>query len=202
MEENNNETFEAIDEQDILEYLYFKGLSSIAFADYYEREFERVTALIALDCFPAMQVLEEVASTYKDMMDDKMKKNILFLVSYYRFDYCKDHPEEKGEVFDLANDIISIVNTSTMNKAWAFTYNEMNIRRAKGPGFVNSVRYFNDYWDIVKHEASDDFYILYAHTRYFNDISFIGMLEEYAKENSGYASKINAILSEYPVLSA
>ena len=166
MAEKSIDHTHVLDEQDILEYIYFKGICALIFTDDYEYELERVSKTIQLDSIGTIQILEEATGALKDVMDKQMQSNILNLVSYFRFEYSKEHPEDKKEVFDIANNIITMVNSSTMSKAFQFTYNEMKIRRAKGVGFVQTMRYFSDYWQLVKDETVGDFYVLFSHTKY------------------------------------
>ena len=87
-----------------------------------------------------------------------------------------------------------------MEKAIPFTFSEMQIRRAKGPGYFQTLRYFSDYWQMVKDECVGDFYILFSHTKYVPDEGFLDLLAEISDDKYGYASNMNSILTECPDL--
>ena len=187
-------------EENILQYLYFKGISSIVFSNDYTRQLEKVSSIIQLDSIGSIQVLEEISETFQDIMDNQMKANISSLIMYYRFDYCEKNPDDKKEVYDIANRIIYNINSCSMKKSYPFVYNELNIRRSKRISIPNLIRYFPDYWQLVKTEITDDFFVLYAQTEYFSDESFVSILEKLTDEDFGYASKVLSILSEFPSL--
>ena len=61
MAEKSIDHTHVLDEQDILEYIYFKGICALIFTDDYEYELERVSEVIQLDSIGTHLSIEFVA---------------------------------------------------------------------------------------------------------------------------------------------
>lgn len=186
------------DTEDGLAYLGVKGLLALLYTDDFDKEFEYVSFYTDIESPNLLVVLEQIIKGYIDMFDKDMKENVTKIISYFRFEHVKEHPENRKEVFDISNRLLELLRTANDRKMIYWISEQVLDRFRSRTYAIRSIINPNDAIDYMKLLNVDDFQMLIVHSNLVDEEEF----KEFIKDVSGmdYIACINILINEEPEL--
>lgn len=182
------------DTEEGLAYLGVKGILALLYTDEFEKEFEYVSFYTDIEDPNFLVVLEQIIKEYTGMVDEEMKQNILRIISYFRFEHTKEHPENKKTVYDLANRIIELLNHSNGKNMSSWVSSQVLTRYRSRSSAFKALINPEDAIPYIKLINVDDFQMLVVHSNLVDEEEF----KDFISEVSGmdYIASINGLISE------
>ena len=183
-----------------LQYLGIKSILSILYSDNYDYDFEYVRQILNIDDISTLYMLSSIIEVHQHVFDEQMKKNASQLVDYFRFDYVKEHPEQKSQVFKIANEVISQINTCDDSQMILFVAGQMRLRYYLSKGVIGSVMNPELALPYLKINNKDDFHMIVMHSDLCSDEEFEEYAKVFSKVDFDYIANMSAIITECPTL--
>lgn len=181
-----------------LSYFGIKGLLSIIFSNEFADDFAYLKEVIDIDNVNTLYVLNEIISKYQHIFDVEMKSNVHNIVDYFRNTYLQNYPNDRKEVYDIANDILAKVNVCDDKQIKEFVIKQMRIRYFKVMGIIGGALNPELAFPYLKINNVDDFHILYTHSDLVTDEEFADNFDIFTELDSDYIANISSIILEYP----
>ncbi len=185
---------------DTTQYFYAKALLTLLFTDEFPMELERIKGFIPIDSIDTIHALKNMVETYQDVFDEQMKKNVLAFVQYLRFDYATRHPDEKEEIYNTANEIITILNNCSGKAIPQFVLSQTRHRHYGLSTTLGTIFVARDMFKCIKFANVVDFNILVTHSIIVDDEQFEEESDIFSDVDIDYTTNLRAILFECPEL--
>ena len=187
-----------MEKQENIIYLYYKVVEELVFCNNFGKLIESIEKFIVLDSISILEILEQFLKIYNNYMTSDMKKNAYTLIDIFinRLDITSE--EEKKDMINKKNKLISMVNSSSGNKIEEMLRSELDTRLMDKKLTKKSMKNINTTIAAVKAFIINDLNILITHSSIYDDDTFMLCHGEYVKSNLDYMACINAIAQECP----
>ena len=183
-------------------FFYFRYVNALIFTDEYNDILNEFYDRFGMPNLLFLAMLNVTVLNLDKIIDDDMERNILNLVKYFKDEYSNEHLEEKNEVFNLCNEIISYVNNNKFEGETVSIYCAKELARRGYSIFdrvsLTSGKKLLKTFEFIKKIQVQDLYVL--STLYDDKTGDLYELnkEKYANPNLSYMSSIKINIEENP----
>lgn len=185
-------------DEDVQAYVGIKGIQALMCTTDFDQELEYLKEYLDPDDPNLLSVLIVILDSYHDMIDNDMRNNVLKIISYFRFTYAVEHPEEKKEVYELCNKVLESLSKCDDSRMSLWACDQTRVRYNSAKYGFSALINPNDAIPYLKLLMVDDLEMIVTHSPMVTDEEF----EEFASEitNIDYLLSMGLLMTECEAL--